>query len=181
MKKMSVLLASLMVAACTSTPKMNTSQAPQSAEQKVPTAISSGADTVKATTSPAAIKAGLDLNKLAAEIKQLQVLSDYFDYDKYIVKPEYESVIQKEAAFIKTHPNDFVTLEGNADERGSDQYNLVLGANRAEAVQNSLVKYGVSSHQIKVVSLGKGKPRLTCHAEKCWEENRRVDFTHNLS
>lgn len=173
MKKAAVVLASLMVAACASSPKTNVTQALQSNEQNASSAAG-------ATTNSAAT-AEMELSKLAAEIEKLQKQSDYFDYKKYVIKPEYQSVIQQEAEFLKAHKNDFVTLEGNADERGSDGYNLALGKKRAEAVQESLLKYGVPASQIKLVTLGEGKPRLSCHAEKCWKENRRVDFLHKLS
>jgi peptidoglycan-associated lipoprotein len=170
MKKLTVILASLMVAACASSQKTSTSQAPQSSEMNASTVASAAANSAAQT----------ELDRLNAEIQQLQKRSDYFDYKKYVIKPQYESVIQKEAEFIKSHKNDFITLEGNADERGSDGYNLALGEKRAEAVQKSLLKYGVPAGQIKLVSLGKEKPRLTCHEEKCWKENRRVDFVHKL-
>lgn len=164
MKKMAVVLASLMVAACSTSPKNNIAQAPQPNEKNAST-----------------VAAEAELSKLSAAIQQLQKQSDYFDYNKYVIKPQYQSVIQKEAEFIKAHKNDFVTLEGNADERGTGVYNFALGEKRAEAVQQSLLKYGVPANQIKLVSLGEGKPRLTCHKEKCWKENRRVDFSHKLS
>ncbi|ADE11159.1 OmpA family protein [Sideroxydans lithotrophicus] len=162
MKKLAVILASLMVVACASTQKTNTSQANEN----------------NATASAAAAK--VDLGKLNAEIQQMEKQSDYFDFNKYTVKSEYMNVIQKEAEFLKTHKNDVVTLQGNADERGSEKYNLGLGENRADAVAKVLEKDGVPADQIKMVSLGKDKPRLTCHKEKCWKENRRVDFLHNL-
>ncbi len=163
-RRMTVILASLVVAACTTSPKNNIAQAPQANGQK---------ESSTATTA-------IELSKLTAEIEKLQKQSDYFDYNKYVIKPQYQSIIQKEAEFIKAHKNDFVTLEGNADERGTDVYNFALGEKRAEAVQASLLKYGVPANQIKLVSLGEGKPRLTCHKEKCWKENRRVDFLHKL-
>ena len=171
MKRTAVVLASLMVAACASSPKTNTSQAPQSNEKNASTIASSSATSAS----------DMELSKLTAAIQQLQKQSDYFDYNKYVIKPQYRNVLQKEAEFIKAHKNDFITLEGNADERGSDGYNLALGEKRAEAVQKSLLKFGVPANQIKLVSLGKEKPRLTCHEEKCWKENRRVDFLHKLS
>lgn len=163
MKKLAVILASLMVVACASTQKTNTSQANES----------------NATASAAAAK--VDLGKLNAEIQQMEKQSDYFDFNKYTVKSEYMNVIQKEAEFLKGHKHDIVTLQGNADERGSEKYNLGLGENRADAVAKILEKDGVAADQIKLVSLGKDKPRLSCHKEKCWKENRRVDFLHNLS
>lgn len=164
MKKMAVVMASLLVAACTSSHKAD-SLASQSNDK----------NTAQVST------VAMDLSRLTAEIQKLEKQSDYFDYNKFAVKPEYQSVIQKEAEFIKNHKQDFVTLEGNADERGSDKYNLDLGDKRAIAVEKSLVKLGVPATQIKVVSLGEEKPRLTCHQEKCWKENRRVDFVHQLN
>ena len=165
MKKMAVVMASLLVVACTSPHKADSSLAPQSSDKN---------------TSPVSA-AGMDLSKLTAEIQKLEKQSDYFDYNKFAVKPEYQNVIQKEAEFIKNHSQDFVTLEGNADERGSNKYNLDLGNKRAIAVEKKLVILGVPPAQIKVVSLGEEKPRLTCHQEKCWKENRRVDFIHQLN
>ena len=170
MKRMAVVLASLMVAACASSQKTSTAQTPQPGEKSATVAANAASNSA----------AQMELDRLNAEILQLQKQSDYFDYKKYAIKPQYQSVIRNEAEFIQAHRNDFITLEGNADERGSDGYNLVLGEKRAEAVQKSLLKYGVPAAQIKLVSLGKGKPRLTCHEEKCWKENRRVDFIHKL-
>jgi len=169
MKKSAVVLVSLMVAACSSSPKTNIAQVSQPNEKN--------ASAIASTTAAA----DLELSKLNAAIQQLQKQSDYFDYNKYVIKSQYQNVIKKEAEFIKAHKNDFITLEGNADERGSEGYNLAMGEKRAEAVQKSLLKYGVPANQIKLVSLGKDKPRLTCHEEKCWKENRRVDFQHRLS
>lgn len=170
MKRMTVVLASLLVAACATSQKSDISQDHQS-KQKNATSVASA-------TVPSS--AEIELNNLNAEIQQLQQKSDYFDYDKYSVKSEYMNVIRKEAEFVKSHRNDVITLEGNADERGSDVYNLTLGEKRAEAVEKSLIEFGVPAKQIRLVTLGKGKPRLTCHAEKCWKENRRVDFLHKL-
>ncbi len=177
MKKTSVLLASLILAACASSPKTNISQPTPSSESKA----SSVSAVTPASASTATSAAGVELNKLAAEMEKLQKQSDYFDYNKYQIKPEYLGVLKTEAEFMKAHANDFVTLQGNADERGSEEYNLILGERRAEAVQQSLLKFGVPPTQIKVTTLGKDKPRLTCHKEKCWKENRRVDFVHKLS
>jgi peptidoglycan-associated lipoprotein len=170
MKKLVAIAASLLVAACASAHKTNTSQTDR---------IDTGTQTATAAAEPVAAK--MELSKLAKEIQQLQKQSDYFDFNKAKVKAKYQTVIRKEAAFIKTHKRDVVTLQGNADERGSESYNLVLGEHRAEAVARTLESDGVSATQIKLISLGKDKPRLTCHAERCWRENRRVDFLHNIS
>jgi peptidoglycan-associated lipoprotein len=171
MKKIAVILASLLVAACASTHKAETSQAPQSNGTNA-TAASPAANS--------AMEAEVSASKLKAEIDALQKQSVYFDFDKYLVKPEFQATIQKQAEFLKSHGNDVVTLQGNCDERGSAEYNLALGSERAQAVEKDLEVLGVPASQMKVVSFGEEKPRLTCHAEKCWKENRRVDFVHDL-
>lgn len=169
MKKIAVVLAALLIAACSSTQKPAATQTPP-ADNKA---------NASATASQSA--AEVAANKLAAEQQALQQDSVYFDFNKHAVKPDYQNAIQKQANFIKEHKNDVVTLEGNADERGSEQYNLVLGSKRAEAVKHKLLSLGVPAGQIRTVSYGKAKPRLQCHEEKCWKENRRVDFAHKLN
>lgn len=169
MKKLSVVLSVLLVTACASTPKSDSSHTSQADEKNAPSAASA--------TSAAAT----ELSLLNAEMQRLQKQSDYFDYDKSIIKPEYQALIQKQAEFIKGHKNDIVTLEGNADERGSKEYNQALGSKRANAVLKSLESQGVAATQIRIVSFGKDKPRLLCHNEKCWKENRRVDFVHSIN
>ncbi len=173
MKKIAVVLASLMVVACASSPKAGSSLSSQTDGKD--TAATASSNTASASA------AAVDLSKLTAEMQKLEKQSDYFDYNKFAIKPEYQKIIQMEAAFIKAHKQDFVTIAGNADERGSEGYNLDLGNKRAVAVELSLQQMGVPAAQIKVVSYGEAKPRLTCHLEKCWKENRRVDFVHQLN
>jgi peptidoglycan-associated lipoprotein len=167
MKKIAVLLASLLIVACSSTQKTDSSQTSQASATNTTTA----SNPVTAAVSETEVAA----RKLSAE------LSVYFDFDKYAVKPEFQDAIYKQANFIMVHENDVVTLEGNADERGSSEYNLALGHKRAMAVEKKLHALGVPEAQIRIVSFGKEKPRLLCHEEKCWKENRRVDFVHKLN
>lgn len=178
--KMTVALVSLLLAACASAPKTDSSQAP-------------GTDSTQASQSNAIAKpteseknaqistAETESSRLASEAQALQKQSVYFDFDRFAVKPEYRDVIQQQAAFIKAHKNDIVTLEGNADERGSNEYNLALGDKRANAVRKNLELLGVSAAQIRAVSMGEEKPRLSCHEERCWKENRRNDFIHKFN
>ena len=172
MKKFAIILVPLLLMACSSTPRTDSSQSSQP----------NGANNSSGKGGSGGMMGGnIDSSKLATDINTLQKQSIYFDFDDFSIKPEYLNVIQQQAAFLKAHMTDIVTIEGNADERGSDEYNLALGDRRANAARKNLEQIGVSAAQIKTVSLGVEKPRLTCHEEKCWKENRRDDFIHKLN
>jgi peptidoglycan-associated lipoprotein len=117
-----------------------------------------------------------DAQKIERIAKVLSAGSVYFDYDNYTVKPEYERVLEQDYAALKDMPNLNIRLEGNADERGSSEYNLALGQKRAEAVRLTLRALGVPDARMEAISFGKEKPRATCHEENCWSQNRRVDL-----
>ena len=102
----------------------------------------------------------------------------YFDYDKYDVRMDQQASLQGDASFLKQHPNIRITLEGHCDERGSTEYNLALGSNRADTVKNALVQAGVPGNRIKTISYGKEKPFCTAPNESCWQENRRGHFVY---
>jgi peptidoglycan-associated lipoprotein len=104
--------------------------------------------------------------------------SVYFDFDKYEVKPEYRALVEAHAQYLMAHPQRNITLEGNADERGSREYNLALGQKRAVAVKKVMNVYGVQDKQIETVSYGKEKPKAQGHDETSWAENRRVDVKY---
>jgi len=102
--------------------------------------------------------------------------SVYFEFDKYDVKPEYRALVESNARWLKANPKARLTIEGNADERGSREYNVALGQRRAEAVGKIMVLLGARPEQIEAVSWGEEKPRGTGHDETSWAENRRSDF-----
>jgi peptidoglycan-associated lipoprotein len=102
--------------------------------------------------------------------------SVYYEFDKYDVKPEYRALIDSHARWLKANPKAKLTIEGNADERGSREYNVALGQRRAESVTKMLVLMGAKSEQIEAISWGEEKPRAGGHEEKSWSENRRSDF-----
>jgi peptidoglycan-associated lipoprotein len=102
----------------------------------------------------------------------------YFDYDKYGVRPSEQATLQADAAFLKSHPNIRFTIEGHCDERGSTEYNLALGENRANSVKQALVSLGVPAAWIKTVSYGKEKAFCAEHNEACWQQNRRAHFVY---
>jgi peptidoglycan-associated lipoprotein len=134
-------------------------------------------DTLAAKTQPVAA-AETEAQKLNRLLVELLKKSIYFDYDNFTLKPQYQEVVQKNADFMKQFGKDSVVLEGNTDERGSKEYNLALGQKRAEAVRKALMLVGIPDTRIEAISYGEEKPRASCQEEKCWQENRRVDFTH---
>ncbi len=102
-----------------------------------------------------------------------------FDYDQYVVKDEFKPTIEAHAKFLVANPQFKVLIQGNADERGSREYNLALGQKRADAVKKALTLLGVRENQIESVSLGKEKPVCTESNEECWAKNRRADILHS--
>ena len=103
----------------------------------------------------------------------------YFDYDKADVRADQQASIQADVAFLQQHPNISFTIEGHCDERGSTEYNLALGDNRASAVKNALVGAGIAADRVKTVSYGKEKPFCTESNESCWQQNRRGHFVYS--
>jgi peptidoglycan-associated lipoprotein len=100
----------------------------------------------------------------------------YFDYDSFSVKPEFQSVIESHAQFLKANPRARLSLEGHTDERGGREYNLALGQKRADAVRQSLTLLGVGSAQIETVSFGEEKPAVQGNNEAAFSKNRRAEF-----
>jgi len=102
----------------------------------------------------------------------------YFDYDSFAIKPEFQAVIEKHAAFIKQDSKRRVAVEGHTDERGGREYNLALGQKRSEAVRKALNLLGVSDGQIEAVSLGKEKPAMAGSSEEAFAKNRRAEIAY---
>lgn len=102
----------------------------------------------------------------------------YFDYDSYTVKPDFQSLIDAHARFLKANPQRHVSIEGHTDERGGREYNLALGQKRSEAVRRALVLLGVNDSQIEAVSFGKEKPAVIGTGEAVWAQNRRAEITY---
>jgi peptidoglycan-associated lipoprotein len=102
----------------------------------------------------------------------------YFDFDSYTVKPEFQSLIDGHARFLKANPQRHISIEGHTDERGGREYNLALGQKRSEAVRRALVLLGVSDSQIEAVSFGKEKPAVQGTGEEVWAQNRRAEITY---
>jgi peptidoglycan-associated lipoprotein len=100
----------------------------------------------------------------------------HFDYDDYTIKPQDGEVLRTNARWLTDHGSSRVQVEGHTDERGSEEYNLALGAKRAQAAKEYLTTLGVSADRISTISYGKELPLCTEHTDDCWAENRRDHF-----
>ena len=126
-----------------------------------------------AAPAPAPVsESNIDENAFEAAVKPI-----FFDYDSYDVRPDAQSTIQADANFLNQHPELKVVVGGYCDERGSTEYNLALGENRANAAKQALITAGVGPDRLRTVSYGKEKQFCTEQNEACWQQNRRAQFT----
>ena len=102
----------------------------------------------------------------------------YFDYDSYVIKPEFQSMLESHARFLKSNTRRKVSIEGHTDERGGREYNLALGQRRSEAVRRALGLLGVPDTQVEAVSFGKEKPVALGSNEAAWAQNRRAEIVY---
>ena len=102
----------------------------------------------------------------------------YFDFDQDALKPEFQAIVGCHAKYLRDRPSSRITLEGNADERGSRDYNQGLGERRGNAVSSALQASGGSGSQLSVVSYGEERPVCTESNEECWARNRRVEIIY---
>ena len=172
------LMLALVLTACKSTPMAEKPAAvedksPQAATAPAaPAATDTGAETAPAATAPVSVNPLTDPNNI------LSKRSIYFDFDKDTVKEEYRPLIEAHAKYLAEHGNAKVMLQGNADERGTREYNLSLGQRRAVAVKKSLNLLSAQDKQIETVSYGEEKATPNCKDEACHQTNRRVDIVY---
>ena len=156
------------LAACASRPPDQTAGTP--APAATPPVASSGA-----AQSGAAAPSAPAGNAVAAAPAAPGERSVYFEFDSSTLSSQAQGVIQQNARYVQPR-STHVRLEGNADERGSREYNLALGQRRAEAVRQAMVLDGVRADMLEAVSNGEERPRCTDRNEDCYATNRRVDI-----
>jgi len=105
------------------------------------------------------------------------VQDTFYDYDPADVRSDSQTTLSRDASYLVSHPDIKVVIGGYCDERGSNEYNLALGQNRADAAKNALVSAGVATNRIRTISYGKEKPFCTESTEECWQQNRRAGFS----
>jgi peptidoglycan-associated lipoprotein len=127
-----------------------------------------------ATPTPAPGPTARPAPKDFAAVPELQDI--YFEFDKYDVRPADTKTLDANAAWLKSNPNHLLLIEGHADERGTNEYNLALGERRAKSTMNYLVSQGVQANRITIISYGEERPTCTEKTEGCWAKNRRAHF-----
>jgi peptidoglycan-associated lipoprotein len=100
----------------------------------------------------------------------------YFDFDRYDVRAGDKGTLDENAKWLKTNQGALLLIEGHADERGTNEYNLALGERRAKSTRDYLVSVGIDAGRITVISYGEERPTCTEKAEPCWSKNRRAHF-----
>jgi peptidoglycan-associated lipoprotein len=170
----------LTFAACSTTPE------DQTADPSKPGAAKPGASKpgVQAVTPPKV--AAVDVSKpRAADSSMLKDPSNplskrqiFFDYDRFDVKDEYRPLVEAHAKYLRENPNAKMLIQGNADERGSREYNIALGQKRSDNVKKMLMLLGARESQLESVSLGEEKPMCNEHTEDCYAKNRRGELLY---
>lgn len=155
-----IIVAAAMLAACESTPESQGQGA------------GTGTTTTPAAQTPPAPRGPVPGSQMDLEINVGDRV--FYDFDKYNLKPDARTQVERWAAWLKTYPNVRVTIEGHADERGTREYNLALGERRANAAMEYLVSLGINANRIKTTSFGKERPAVLGSNERAWAQNRRA-------
>ena len=170
---LSMLALALLGTACAKRPGMSQASAPP--PSGTGSAAGAGGPVAAATDAPS--RGGAATTPLPGEFKPSESLKDiHFDFDRYEIRAEDARILDADAAWLKTRPNDLVLVEGHCDERGTSEYNLALGERRAKAAMTYLVAQGIQAQRITLISYGKERPACTGHDEACWALNRRAHF-----
>jgi peptidoglycan-associated lipoprotein len=147
------LIAALALGACSNTPK------PES-------------DLAGGRNSPATPGSPRDFSSNVGDIV-------YFSTDQTELSPEAQQTLANQARWLQQYSQYTITIEGHADERGTREYNIGLGAKRAQSVRNYLAQHGITAQRIRTVSYGKERPVAVCNDISCWSQNRRAQTVLN--
>lgn len=169
------VLAAAALAGCSSTP-LDDNKAP--VESRAPGANPNAGGAGGTTGGAQSRVVPVDINKTddAAFTNLPRVV--YFDFDSFVVKDEFRSVVETNAKALSTNAQRKVSIEGHTDERGSREYNLALGQKRAEAVAKSLALLGTKDTQMEAVSFGEERPAVQGSDEAAWAKNRRAELVY---
>lgn len=157
------------VAGCASTENSNVAPQQPVAHELPPVAAAAVQDKTSEANGRGAVR---DTDGL------LSKRSVYFDFDDYVVKPEYAPMLERHGKVLLGRQAAKIIVQGHADERGSHEYNLALGQKRAEAVRRTLLLHGAKDEQLEAVSFGEEKPSAQGSGEEAWSLNRRADLAY---
>jgi peptidoglycan-associated lipoprotein len=162
---------------CGTTPE---SQAPAKVEER--SGPSTSPSTVKTPPVAQVDVTGRPVGTSSSALKDpnniLSKRSIFYDYDKFDVRDEYRNLVEAHAKYLRENPGARMLIQGNADDRGSREYNLALGQRRAENVKRAMVLLGVNDKQVETVSFGAEKPVAFGQDEESWSKNRRSDLVY---
>lgn len=172
---------SVILAACATTTPEEGQQPGAPVEGAKPGAVQPGGIESKPVAPVEAGKPGgvSPFAQLKDPSSPLSKRSIYFDYDKFEIKDEYRPLVEAHARFLRENRTAKMLIQGNADERGSREYNVGLGQRRSDSLKKMLTLLGVRDDQMESVSLGEEKPSCAEHNEQCWSKNRRDDMLYN--
>jgi peptidoglycan-associated lipoprotein len=132
---------------------------------------------VPVAPTPPPADASMDGSDTSDSAFHKAVADVFFDYDSYDLRPDAQSAVSAAASYLNSHTNVKVVIGGYCDDRGSAEYNLALGENRANSAKSALVSAGIAPGRIRVVSFGKEKQFCSEETESCWQQNRRAQFS----
>ena len=139
---------------------------------------SSGAGSDARAVAPVDAQSARGVDPFNDPASPLYKKSVFFDVDSFVVKSEFQPVVEAHGKYLASTKNRRIVVEGHTDERGGREYNLALGQKRAEAVKQRLMLLGATDSQIETVSFGKEKPRALGSNEEAWAQNRRADIVY---
>ena len=142
-------------------------------EQPIQEAPLSEAAVVEKEVSARA-EAGDEITELAR--KKGMLLTVYFDFDRFTIRDDMKSILEKDAIWLKGNTGVNVQIQGYCDERGSDEYNIALGERRAQSIREYLINYGISQSRLATISYGEERPVDPGHTEEAWAKNRRGEL-----
>ena len=177
----------IIAAGCAKRPAMSQAQVPappgpvetkRSNEPTTPSQPSQTRQPARAAQRNATVPADRGTARPApSEFMDVAALKEiHFDFDKYDVRKGDAEILDGNADWLKSHADHLVLIEGHCDERGTNEYNTVLGERRAKSTMDYLVSRGVQSTRISIVSYGEERPVCSEHNEGCWSNNRRAHF-----
>ncbi len=167
-----VLSATLVLAGCSTTTTSKPNE-PNAASVKPPAERNRS---VAASSPSASSLEALRRGESTATPASSPLKEIYFDFDRYDLRSDARETLKANAGWLKTNLSAIVQIEGHCDERGTTEYNLALGAKRAQAAKDYLVALGVAAERLSTISYGKELPVCTEHTEACWQRNRRDRF-----